>query len=426
MIPTWTLFALVPPLLLVEGFFSGSEIALLSADRLRLKAAARRGSRGASLALDLARHPERVLSATLLMTNLCVIGLSALLALYFLGRGTAHADLVAVAITSPLVVLLGELVPKTIYQRHADRLAPWVSYAVWGVYWAFIPVTRLLSSYTARLSRLLSPIEEIVSGRRRSKREELMSMLTYGRRETEIKSSERRMLKRIFDFRDTEAKHALIPLVRVQAIEESATIQDALERFQQHRHSRMPVFRGRIDNIVGVLEISDLFTVSDLSQPIRSYITPANYVAETQSLEDLLRDMQREDNEMVVVVDEYGGAVGILTFEDIVEEIVGEIHDEYDTEQPAYKELNERSWLVQARMELTQLNERFGLDLPEGDYETLGGFLLQQFGRIPEPGAELYFDTASGSLKFVIRKANERQIDSVLIERMARHDDEQR
>ena len=227
------------------------------------------------------------------------------------------------------------------------------------------------------------------------------------------------MIKRIFDFKDTEAKHALIPLVKVEAIEEPSTVRQAIERYQIHRHSRMPVFSGRIDNIIGVLEASDLLSAIDLNQPIRNYITSAHYAAETQGLEDLMLEMRRDDIEMVVVVDEYGGAVGVLTFEDIIEEIVGEISDEYDSESLPYKELGPTSWLVQARMEVGDLNEKLKLSIPEGEYETLSGFLLQQFGRIPQNQDELFFDTPTGSYKFTIRKATQRHIETVLVERIS-------
>lgn len=412
------LFLIVPPLLLIEGFFSGSEIALLSADKLGLKSKARQGSKSAKLALELSNHPERVLASTLLMTSVCVVATSSLLSLYFMSLGIEHSEFFAILVTSPLVVIVGELIPKTIFQRFSDRMAPWVAMPVNLVYWAFFPVTRVLSGYTTRLSRLLGPVEELIAGKRRTKREELETLLSYGKKDSELKSSERRMIKRIFDFKDTEAKHALIPLVRVDAIDQDSTIGEAFDKFRQHRHSRMPVFSGRVDNIVGVLELGDLTGATDRKQSIKPFLTPAHYVAETQALSDLLQDLRREDIELVVVVDEYGGAIGIITLEDIIEEIVGDIQDEYDAEHLPYRELTPSSWLVQARMEITAIQERLAIEIPEGEYETLAGFLLQQFGRIPEVGDELYYDTRQGTVKFTIRKASERQIESVHLERL--------
>lgn len=413
---TSTLLALLPPLLLIEGFFSGSEIALLSADHTSLKAKGARGSGSARLALKLAKHPERVLTSTLVMTSLCVIVISALCSLWARSRFGESSEWVAVAIASPLVVFFGELIPKTFYQKNANRLAPWVSYPVSFVYIAFYPITRTISFYTAALSRILRPIEELLTGKTQSGRDELLTVLTYGKRESELGVNEKRMIRRIFDFKGTEAKHILIPLIKVEAIEEHATIKEGLERFKNHRHSRMPVYSGRIDNIIGILEVSDLFHAPDPNQNVRNFITNATYIAETHHLDDLLKIMRRDESEMVVIVDEYGGAIGILTFEDIVEEIVGEIEDEHDDQTSDFKELGENKYLFQAKMEVTAINEKLHLEIPEGDYETIGGFLLQQFSKIPEPGDELYFDTPAGTLKFVVRKASERQIQSVLVE----------
>ncbi len=414
----WTLCVIVPLLLLIEGLFSGSEIALLSADKLSLKKLSKNHFGGYRLAFELSGKPERVLSATLLMTSLCVITNSALITFYFLAAHPRHADILTVLVTSPLVVIFGELIPKTIFQRYSLKLAPYVAYPVYGVYQAFFPITRVLSSYMSRLSKLVGPMEELLAGKPRTTREELRSLLSYTKRETEIKTSAKRMIRRILDFRDSEAKHALIPLVRVEAIEETSTIREALESFERHRHSRMPVFSERIDNVIGVIDASDLFASSDLEQPIRNYMNSPHYVAETQALDELLNDMRLEDIEMVVVVDEHGGAVGILTFEDVIEEIVGEIQDEYDNELALYKELSASSWMLQARMEVQQINEILKLDLPQGEYETLSGFLLQQFGRIPETGDELFFTTPAGSFKFTIRKASERRVESVLVEKI--------
>jgi putative hemolysin len=411
-----TLFAVIPPLLLLEGLFSGSEIALLSADKFLLQAESKKGSTGARLALDLARHPERILSTTLLMTSLCVIGISALIELWLLGSGQEHSEILGILITSPLIVIFGELIPKTVFQGRAQSVSTWVAWPITAAYYLLFPITRLLGAYTSRVSKIVSPIEDLLGTRRKSVREEIRSMLTWNRKETELKSSERRMIRRIFDFRETEAKHTLIPLVRVEAIEQGATIREALERFRKHRHSRMPVYQERIDNIVGVLEVSDLFHVTDIELSIRGYVGSAHYAAESQPLEDLIRDMTREDTELAVVVDEYGGAIGILTLEDIIEEIVGEIDDEYDTRSAPVQPIGENSWLVPARTPIAVIQDSIPIVLPEGDYETLGGFLLQQFGRIPEAGDELYFSTSQGQFKFTIRKASPRHIDNVRID----------
>ncbi len=414
---TSTLFSFVFPLLALEGLFAGSEIALLSADKIKLKSKASGGSSAARLALGLANRPERVLTSTLVMTAFCVVVTAGLCSLWAEGRYGANSEWRAILLASPLIVVFGEFVPKTVFQKYADRLAPIMAYPVTLVYFVLYPITKMISLYTGALSRGLRPLEELLTGKTHSGRDEVLSVLAYGKRESELGVSEKRMIRQIFDFKGTEAKHILIPLIKVEAIEEHATIREALERFKSHRHSRMPVYSGRIDNIVGVLEVSDLFHAPDPNQSVRNFITNATYVAETHHLDDLLKIMRRDESEMVVIVDEYGGAIGILTFEDIVEEIVGEIEDEHDDDQTAeFKELGENRYLIQARMEITAINEKLHLELPEGDYETVGGFLLQQFAKIPEPGDELHFDTAAGTLRFVVRKATARQIQSVLVE----------
>jgi CBS domain containing-hemolysin-like protein len=413
---TSTLVSFVVPLLLIEGLFSGSEIALLSADKIAMKSKAGRGSAGAKLALRLAKNPERILTSTLVITSISVIVISALCALWAESHYGDNSEWIAIAVASPLVVIFGELIPKTIYQKYAVRLAPLMAYPVYFVYFLLYPVTKTISIYTAALSRLLRPIEELLTGKSQSGRDELLTVLSYGKLESELGASEKRMIRRIFDFKGTEAKHILIPLIKVEAIEEQATIRDALERFKTHRHSRMPVYSGRIDNIIGVLEVSDLFHAPDPNQNVRNFVSSATYIAETHHLDDLLRIMRKDESEMVVIVDEYGGAIGILTYEDIVEEIVGEIEDEHDDQIADYKELGTNRYLLQARMEVTAINERLHLEIPEGDYETIGGFLLTQFSKIPEAGDELYFDTPAGSLKFTVRKANARAVQSVLVE----------
>ena len=411
------LLAFVPSLLLIEGFFAGSEIALLSADQLALKHQSKEGSTGATLALQLIQFPEKILSTTLFITSLCVISLSTLMTLYFIEQAPSHSHLFTLLVTSPLIVLFGELIPKTLYQYHATVIARWVARPIHWMYWACFPWTWILTFYMNRLSRIAGPLEKLLVGKRKTTREELHALLSYNRSEIKINPIEKRMIKRIFNFKETEAKHALIPLVKVEAIIESATIHEALQNFENHRHSRIPVYSERIDNIIGLLKSSNLLAATHLEESIQPYISPAHYVAETQILEDVMVEMRQKNHEMVVIVNEYGGGIGILTFEDIVEEIVGEINDEFDHESKDYKEISSNSWHIQAKMEIQTIHEILKIEIPEGDYETLGGFLLQEFGRIPNVGDTMTFTTAQNTYQICIQKASRRQIETVLIQR---------
>lgn len=405
------------PLLLIEGCFSGAEIALLSSDRLKLQQLAKKGHSGAKLAQNLLSHPERIFSTTLLVNSFCVIALSSLFTIYFLHRSPQYGEIFAILLSSPLIVFIGELIPKSIAQKHANRIAPIVSYMIQFFFWVFYPITFILSFYSSRITKLSKTVETFFSPKKHTTRDELHSLISMGKKEADISTAERKMIKRIFDFKDTEAKHALIPLVKVDAISEGATFDEALTIFRQHMHSRIPVYRNRIDNIVGILRITDLMQHLQVRPPIQKLITQAQYVAETQSLDDLLSMMRDPVNEMMVVVDEYGGAVGVLTLEDILEELVGEIQDEYDVEHSLFKTIQDNHWIVEAKIEITQINEQLRLEIPEGEYGTLAGFLLQQFGHIPVSGEELYFDTPAGSLRFTVKSSTERRILTVEVEK---------
>lgn len=411
-----TLFVVIPILLLLEALYSGSEIAILSADRISMKAAAQKGKRGASICLLLLQSPEKILSTTLLINNLCMIGITALVTLYFLEHHEERAELLAIATASPLIVLLGEFIPKAVFQKYSDRIAPRVSRLIVATYYIFYPITKLLSFYSHRIAVVIAPLEELIVGKKRTTRDEIQLLLSETKHPGEAKSVQKRMLRRIFEFKDSEAKHALIPLFKVEAIEKTATVKEAIELFQKNRHSRMPVYSERIDNVIGFIELFDLFAVNDLSVPVSNFMTAAHYAAETQALDDLMLTMHQEDTKMTVVVDEYGGAIGIVTFEDIVEEIVGEIYDEYDSGNMPFKELGENRWLVQGKMETQSFGEHMKIQIPEGDYETVAGFLLQQFGRIPEQKDELFFNTDGRTVKFSIRQATDRRIELVLVE----------
>ena len=405
-------------LLIIEGFFSGSELALLSADRLNLKKRNKQGELGAGRALRLLKSPDRILSTTLIMTSLCVMAISVLLTLEFRRIYGEPGEIRAVLASSLLVIVLGELLPKFFYRKFSAILVPRIAEPIFYTQKVLFPFIHLTTLYTSQIARFMGPIEMIWSGKRETAKDELQGLLTSDPEDTQIKSDEKTLIKKILKFRDKIAKDGFVQLVQVDAIERQSSLLEAFELFHQKKHSRLPVYDERIDNVIGILELSQIIRQTDLTQKIDRFIKPAIYVPENQKLEPILNEMLERDYQIAIVVDEYGGAIGILTREDIFEQIVGDLEDEDDPEKKLIREVTPDRWIVKARTTITEINEELRLELPEGDYDTIGGFLLRQFSRIPEPGDELFFDTREAQLHFVVRDSSRRRIESVSIERI--------
>lgn len=412
------LFLAIPCLILLEAFFSGSEMALISCDRIKLRHQAQEGSKRAQLAERLLNRPDQLLATTLLGTNLALVtnaAVATLLCVLLLGEGR---EFYATLFLSPLVVLFGEMLPKAYFRHHADRLTPLLAVPLYFCLRLLTP----LSGIIRRVSDfLLIPLRISPDDRNPYiTREELKFLVQEGNHHAQIDTEERRMIHKIIDFGETTVDEAMVPLIEVVALPSSATVADAVALVSEHQFSRIPVYEERIDQIVGVVHAFDLLG-ADPGTSLGSLMRPAYYVPETKLVDDLLQEMQRHRMQMAIVVDEYGGVVGIVTVEDLLEEIVGEIEDEYDEEPPPLKRLPDGSYVVDARIEVDRLTEELGLELPEGEYETLGGFLLSLFQRIPEPGEEVrYRDT-----RFLVTESDKRSILKVRV-RLAEHQDAER
>jgi putative hemolysin len=297
-------------------------------------------------------------------------------------------------------------------------MAPKVAIPIFYTQKILSPVIGLISFYTSQITKVLGPIEQLLVGKKQTPKDELQGLLNTDSNDTQIKSNEKRLIKKILKFREKISKDGLVPLVQVDAIERQSTLQEAFEVYGQKKHSRLPVYDERIDNIIGILELSQVLRQNDLTQKIDRFIKPAVYASENQRLEETLAEMMDHEFRIAIVVDEHGGAVGILTREDIFEQIVGDLEDEDDTEKKLIRTISPHQWLVKSRTTISQINEELQIDLPEGDYDTISGFLLRQFSHIPENGDELYFDTKAGQIHFIVREATRRRIESVSIERI--------
>ncbi len=398
--------------LVAEGFFSGSEIAVVSADRIKLRADAARGSKGAQLAIKMLNNPEWLLSTTLVGTNIAVVtNTTVATALMIQLFGPNYAWL-AVVLVAPLIWVFGEIVPKSVFQQRANSITPRAIFLLRFFSHLFFPILIVFSF----LARILSRVVGDKPAKRNpfTLRQEIMTMMHMTPGEGEIDPHGQLMIRRLFTFGEIAVREIMIPLIDVVTIDQNATCREAVEMGNKTAHNHILVHSGRVDRIVGVIDTLDLLGI-ELDQLLDPYIRPVDYVPGSRIIQDVLLDMRHTKREIVVVLDEFGGSRGIVTLEDIMEEVVEDIQDEYDlNEKPTQwmSKRGERDYLVSGRMEPHLLTERLGIELPEGNYASLAGFLLEKARRMPTAGTVIEYQ----DMTFTVVRATPQVIQEVRIQ----------
>ena len=378
--------------LAVQIFFNASEIAVVSADELKLKAAVQLGTKSARLLNFMLERRDRLLAAILTGTNLATVVAAAVLT-SFMHYIEPRREFLAPFILAPLSLLLGESLPKLLTLKRPLAFAIFAVYPLRVLTFILGPVVTVEVWLSRGLRRLAGVPPE--SQNVFVTREDLALLIhraAHGAQPASdaILPAERLMISRIFRFTRSEARKAMVPLVRVEAVPKDLPQAQVIEVIRREGFSRLPVYEGKILNIVGVVHVFDLLESPDLSRPVGEIMRPVSYFAESTPLDEILVALQRTGENMAVVVDEYGGAAGIITVEDLLEEVVGEIEDEYDVREELARVIDSRTLAVAARATLTELNERFGLRLPEGEgYATIGGLVVELLGHIPKPGEQI-------------------------------------
>ena len=405
----WLAIALITACLGAKAFVSGAEIALFSANKSKIRQNAEQGSRLARLILRTIENPEPLLGSTLIAHKLVLIsGTSVATALIIHGLGHG-GQWVAFWLMAILFLTAGGIIPKAIFQHFANQLVGIAIYPLRVVLHMCYPIVRVMVwpiGQGLRLLGLPSDERQIFTAR-----EEIGLLVRFGEQPSLLGVDEQRMIRRIFGFSDTRVHEAMIPLVQVIALEDTACVDEILQAIRQHGFSRIPIFQDNIHNIVGWVNAFDVLSLPHDARSFRQLIRPAYYVPEKRRVGDLLRDVQQKGVPLAVVVDEYGGSVGIVTIEDMVEEIVGDIEDEYDARQHLYEVLPDGSFRIDARMEIDAINEVLSLPLPTGDYTTLAGFILDRLERIPLRGELLMHE----GLMLEIEEATNRAVERVRI-----------
>src|SRR5881227_4459087 len=380
-------------LILLNAFFVAAEYGLVTSRRTRIRELEREGNRRARDVLRITSDPPRFISAMQLGVTLTSLAIGALGEPVLAHRfepvlATALAVVLALLIITFLHVVIGELVPKGIALGHPERTALFVSAPVRAFFTVLGPLIWVLQRSTELVLRALG--EEPPGAEHEAHSEvELRMLLSSSAEQGEIERGEQEMVTRVFDFADKQASDVMVARPEVVALSIQLPPEEALHAVLESPYTRYPVYRESVDDIVGVLHVRDLFTaVHDrgiVDVHLEEIVRPAYVVPETKDLASLLQEFRKTNNHFAIVVDEYGGTAGICTLEDLLEEIVGEIEDEFDVAEVQIEQIDDDTYRVDGMFPIDEFNDRFDTDLPGEDYHTDGGFVFGELGRAAEP-----------------------------------------
>ncbi len=404
-------------LLLLKGFFSGSEIALVNSDKMKLQHRARQGHRGSELVLQLFKSPDIMLGTTLVGTNIATVALTTIGATIMIEAFGSLGDLYAFLVFTPLLLIFGEIVPKSIYQQKSDTIAPIAVYPLRVFSWLFFPIIFIFS----RIARLAAR----VAGGGKSEqtvfmaREQIRAVVDMADRGSNVGTFDRERIKRTIRFAETTVGEAMIPISDVVSIRRKSSMASAIKMVYSNGYNRLPVFDRNTSNVVGVLTLStwDLMDAKLVDRPIEEFIKPASYVTVHQTIDHLLESLKERSDHMAIVVDEFGSAVGMITMEDVLEEVVGEIDVGYDFEEyhPRKKReieiLGSDTYIFDARISLAEANEILGSNLPVGEFHSLGGVVIAHLKHIPEAGESISIDGNT----FTVEESTDRAITKIRV-----------
>jgi len=409
--------------LILSAFFSSSETAFISLERFRVQHMVETNVKGARRVSKMLERPDRFLSTILLGNNLVNTAAAAIATILAVNLwGQDMGVIVATFGMAIILLIFAETVPKTFANRHAERLSLLFVRPVEIISWIFSPVVTVLSWLASGVTKLIGgkPVQQsLVSD------EEIRTMITVGHKEGTVEKTEAELLNAVFEFGDRPVSEALVPRPEVVGIEKGKTLAEFLAIYSESPISRFPVYEENMDKVVGIISIKDVLmalakgAVTNDS-PIDELIRPAYFTPETKRISELFAEMRDKNYRMAIVVDEYGGTAGIVSLSRLMEEIVGPVGDELAAAEKEYEPIDEYTFQVDGGMRIEEANEELGLELPEGDYETIAGFVLHLLGRIPKQGKQLKYH----GLKMVVTKMKGHKIEEILLTKEKKKKDE--
>ena len=401
-------------LILLSGFFSAAETALMSLNKIKIKQLVEDGVKGSKEIQEITDNPSETLSTILVCNNIVNILASSVSTVIFINLldrfGTAVATSVSTLVLTIVILIFGEITPKTIAVIKAEKLAFALYKPLKLVLVLLKPIVFIFSKISKFIMLILGIKEQGLHTN--ITEEELKSIVSFSQEEGVLEVEDKKLIYNVFEFGDLKVKDVMIPRVDMITLSKNSTYDEIVSVFKTERFSRVPVYKDNIDNIIGVINIKDLFFIDKEDDfVIDKYIRDVYSTHEYKKIRDLFNEMKKKRNHMAIVRDEYGGTIGLVTIEDLIEEIVGDIEDEYD--EVVDKEIqvvNEKEYLIVGTLKIDTLNDMLGINI-ESEFETIGGYIIEKIGRLPQNGEIVEVD----NVKFKIENIGKNRIKGLRV-----------
>lgn len=399
-------------LILLSALFSSAETSLTTSNKLKIQSLADQGSKRARILLKISEDSGKMLSAILIGNNLVNNAATALTTSLIIQLFGNSAVGIATGVITLLILIFGEISPKTLATIHSEKMALLYAPLIHFLMKIFTPVIFIVNKLSMGVLFLLrvNPDQKVNT----MTEHELRTIVDVSHEDGVIESEEKEMIYNVFDMGDAKAKDIMVPRVHVTFADINSTYDELIEIFREDKFTRLPIYEETTDNVVGTINMKDLllYNYNDKKEfHVRDILREAYFTYEYKSISELLVEMRQASINIAIVLDEYGETAGLITLEDLLEEIVGEIHDEYDeNEEEFVRQINDREYIIEGSMNLDDLNDSLGLNLSSEDYDSLGGFIIEHLDRLPEQGDEL---TTDDGFRLVVEALQKNRVESV-------------
>ena len=399
-------------LILLSALFSSAETSLTTSNKLKIQSLADQGSKRARILLKISEDSGKMLSAILIGNNLVNNAATALTTSLIIQLFGNSAVGIATGVITLLILIFGEISPKTLATIHSEKMALLYAPLIHFLMKIFTPVIFIVNKLSMGVLFLLrvNPDQKVNT----MTEHELRTIVDVSHEDGVIESEEKEMIYNVFDMGDAKAKDIMVPRVHVTFADINSTYDELIEIFREDKFTRLPIYEETTDNVVGTINMKDLllYNYNDKKEfHVRDILREAYFTYEYKSISELLVEMRQASINIAIVLDEYGETAGLITLEELLEEIVGEIHDEYDeNEEEFVRQINDREYIIEGSMNLDDLNDSLGLNLSSEDYDSLGGFIIEHLDRLPEQGDEL---TTDDGIRLVVEALQKNRVESV-------------